>query len=54
MSTICLLIEEHFVNQRIKDIFGSLNKAIHPSIRYNNLAVFNQKIDTAYHILREN
>ncbi len=41
-------------NTRIKDIFQELNNIIHESIKYEDLTVFNSKIDDAYRILRDN
>lgn len=41
-------------NQRIKDMFAAINNGVHESIRHTNLNIFNQKIDEAYQILREN
>lgn len=41
-------------NSRIKDFFRELNAVVHESIKYENLASFDSKIDNAYRLLKEN
>lgn len=41
-------------NQRLKEIFSSINGAIHPSVKHENMDEINQEIDTAYNIIRNN
>lgn len=41
-------------NERLKNIFGSLNGAVHPSIRWNNIGLIYDEIDNAYAIMRKN
>lgn len=41
-------------NSRIKTIFQELNDIVHESIKYDDLSLFNLKIDNAYKLLKEN
>ncbi|MCQ2455644.1 MAG: restriction endonuclease [Clostridia bacterium] len=41
-------------NQRLKEIFSSINEAIHQSIKWENMDTINQEIDIAYNIIRQN
>ena len=42
------------LNERLKNIFESINGAIHPSIRWNNIGAIHAEIDSAYAIMRQN
>lgn len=41
-------------NDRIKEIFVSLNKVIHSSIRWENINIINAELDCAYTTMRDN